>query len=171
MLASRTLRRDSDRPMARERIPITPEGLEALRREYDDLVNRRRPEISRIIQEAREHGDIRENAAYDAAKHDQGFIEGRIREIEEILKRVELIQDSGSGADTSAVRLGSTVTIELDGEEETYTIVGAVEAKPSAGRISNESPVGRALLGRRVGDEVTIQTPAATVKARIIRIM
>ena len=162
--------RDSNGPMARERIPITPEGLEALRREYEDLVNRRRPEIARIIQEAREHGDIRENAAYDAAKHDQGFIEGRIREIEEILKRVELIEQAGPDADHSVVRIGSTVTIDLDGEEETYTIVGAVEAKPSAGRISNESPVGRALLGRRVGDEVTIETPAATMKARILRI-
>ncbi len=154
--------RDSNEPMARERIPITQEGLEALRRENEELVNRRRPEIARIIQEAREHGDIRENAAYDAAKHDQGFIEGRIREIEEILKRVELIEQAGPDADHSVVRIGSTVTIELDGEEETYTIVGAVEAKPS--------PVGRALLGRRVGDEVTIETPAATMKARILRI-
>jgi transcription elongation factor GreA len=154
--------------MAREKIPITREGLEALQREYEDLVKRRRPEIARIIQEAREHGDIRENAAYDAAKHDQGFIEGRIREIEELLKRVEVIEEDG--ADRSVVRIGSTVTIEIDGEEETYTIVGAVEAKPSAGRISNESPVGRALLGHRVGDVVTIEAPARTFSARIVRI-
>ncbi|MBX6753392.1 transcription elongation factor GreA [Thermorudis peleae] len=154
--------------MAREKIPITREGLEALQREYEDLVKRRRPEIARIIQEAREHGDIRENAAYDAAKHDQGFIEGRIREIEELLKRVEVIEEDGT--DRSVVRIGSTVTIEIDGEEETYTIVGAVEAKPSAGRISNESPVGRALLGHRVGDVVTIEAPARTFSARIVRI-
>jgi transcription elongation factor GreA len=154
--------------MAREKIPITREGLEALQREYEDLVKRRRPEIARIIQEAREHGDIRENAAYDAAKHDQGFIEGRIREIEELLKRVEVIEEDGE--DRSVVRIGSTVTIEIDGEEETYTIVGAVEAKPSAGRISNESPVGRALLGHRVGDVVTIEAPARTFSARIVRI-
>jgi len=154
--------------MAREKIPITREGLEALQREYEDLVKRRRPEIARIIQEAREHGDIRENAAYDAAKHDQGFIEGRIREIEELLKRVEVIEEDGT--DRSVVRIGSTVTIEIDGEEETYTIVGAVEAKPSAGRISNESPVGRALLGHRVGDVVTIEAPARPFSARIVRI-
>jgi transcription elongation factor GreA len=153
--------------MARERIPITREGLEALRQEYEYLVKHRRPEIARVIQEAREHGDIRENAAYDAAKHDQAFIEGRIREIEELLKRVELIEQPIDG-DRSVVRVGSTVTIEIDGEIETYTIVGAIEAKPSAGRISNESPVGRALLGHRAGEIVPIETPNGTLMARII---
>ncbi len=155
--------------MTRERIPITREGLDALRREYEYLVKHRRPEIARVIQEAREHGDIRENAAYDAAKHDQAFIEGRIREIEELLKRVELIEEPTEG-DRSVVRVGSTVTIEIDGEIETYTIVGAIEAKPSAGRISNESPVGKALLGRQVGDVVTIETPNGQITARILQV-
>lgn len=155
--------------MTRERIPITREGLEALRREYEYLVKHRRPEIARVIQEAREHGDIRENAAYDAAKHDQAFIEGRIREIEELLKRVELIEEPTDG-DRSVVRVGSTVTIEIDGEIETYTIVGAIEAKPSAGRISNQSPVGKALLGCRVGDTVTIDTPNGQITARILEV-
>ena len=155
--------------MQRERIPITKEGLESLRREYDNLVNRQRPEIARIIQEAREHGDIRENAAYDAAKNDQGFIEGRIRELERILRRVDIIEEERHG-DQSVVRIGSTVTVLIEGDEETYTIVGAVEAKPSAGRISNESPVGRALLGHRVGEELTIQTPRATMTAKILRV-
>lgn len=155
--------------MTRERIPITREGLEALRREYEYLVKHRRPEIARVIQEAREHGDIRENAAYDAAKHDQAFIEGRIREIEELLKRVELIEEPTDG-DRSVVRVGSTVTIEIDGEIETYTIVGAIEAKPSAGRISNQSPVGKALLGRRAGDTVTIETPNGKITARILEV-
>ncbi|MCX7622684.1 MAG: transcription elongation factor GreA [Thermomicrobium sp.] len=155
--------------MARERIPITREGLEALRQEYEYLVKHRRPEIARIIQEAREHGDIRENAAYDAAKHDQAFIEGRIREIEELLKRVEIIEEPTDG-DRSVVRVGSTVTIEIDGEVETYTIVGAIEAKPSAGRISNESPVGKALLGHRAGETVTIETPNGRIVARILKV-
>lgn len=155
--------------MQRERIPITKEGLETLRQEYDDLVKRQRPEISRIIQEAREHGDIRENAAYDAAKNDQGFIEGRIRELEQILRRVDLIDEERRG-DTTLVRIGSTVTVLIEGDEETYTIVGAVEAKPSAGRISNESPVGRALLGHRVDEEIEIQTPRAIMTAKIIRV-
>ncbi len=155
--------------MQRERIPVTKEGLETLRQEYDDLVKRQRPEISRIIQEAREHGDIRENAAYDAAKNDQGFIEGRIRELEQILRRVDIIDEERRG-DSSMVQIGSTVTVLIDEDEETYTIVGAVEAKPAAGRISNESPVGRALLGHRVGEEVEIQTPRATMTAKIVRV-
>ena len=157
--------------MQRERIPITQEGLEALKAEYNDLINRQRPAIARAIQEAREHGDLRENAAYDAAKHDQGFIEGRIREIEDLLRRVDII-DGGqqtTGA-SETVQVGSRVTVELDGIEETYTIVGAIEAKPSAGRISNESPVGKALIGHRVGDEVRIVTPAAEMTGRIVKI-
>ncbi|MBX5443825.1 transcription elongation factor GreA [Sphaerobacter sp.] len=155
--------------MQRERIPITKAGLQALREELDDLVNRRRVEIAQALQAAREEGDLRENAGYDAAKHDQAFIEGRIREIEDILRRAEVIDEAPNG-DARVVRLGSTVTIEIDGAQETYTIVGAVEAKPSAGRISNESPFGRALLGHREGEEVEIQTPAAVLHARIITV-
>lgn len=155
--------------MQQERIPITKEGLETLRQEYDDLTKRQRPEISRIIQEAREHGDIRENSAYDAAKNDQGFIEGRIRELEQILRRVDIIDDKHRG-DGSVVQIGSTVTVLIEGDEEKYTIVGAVEAKPSAGRISNVSPVGRALLGHRIGEEIEIQTPRSTMTAKIIRV-
>lgn len=153
--------------MQRERIPITKDGLQALRDELDDLVNRRRPDIARVLRAAREEGDIRENAGYDAAKHDQAFVEGRIREIEDILRRVEVIDDAPNG-DARVVRVGSTVTIEIDGVEETYTIVGAVEAKPAAGRISNESPFGRALLGHHLGEQVEIHTPAAVLHARII---
>lgn len=152
-----------------ERIPITAEGLAALQAEYDELVNVRRPEIIRIVAQAREEGDLRENGGYHAAKNDQGFIEGRIREIEGMLKRVELI-DSAPTHGPAEVRLGSTVTIEIDGDEETYTIVGAVEAKPAQGRISNVSPVGKALLGARVGDNVHIQTPASLLQARVIAI-
>lgn len=154
--------------MQRERIPITKEGLEALREEYDDLVNRRRPEIARVLQAAREEGDLRENAGYDAAKNDQGFIEGRIRDIEEILRRVDVIDTPEE--DVATVRVGSTVTVLIDGVEETYTIVGAVEAKPSAGRISNQSPFGRALLGSHIGDEVDIQTPATVLHAKVLRV-
>lgn len=157
--------------MQRERIPITQDGLDKLRGEYDDLVNRRRPEVVRAIQQAREEGDLRENAGYDAAKHDQGFIEARIREIEQLLRLVDVIDNGqSSGRDGAVVRLGSTVTVEIDGVEETYTIVGQVEAKPREGRISNESPVGRALLGHRVGQNVKIQTPNETMSARIVSI-
>jgi len=152
-----------------QRIPVTAEGLAQLQAEYDELVNVRRPEIIRAVAQAREEGDLRENAGYHAAKNDQGFIEGRIRDLESMLKRVEVI-DTAPIAGSNEVRLGSTVTIEIDGDEEKYTIVGAVEAKPAQGRISNVSPVGKALLGARVGDSVQIQTPASTIKARVLAI-
>jgi transcription elongation factor GreA len=154
-----------------ERVPVTKQGLKTLQEEYDHLVNHERPRIVEVIAEARSHGDLRENAAYDAAKHDQGIIEGRIRELERMLKRVEIIDESESNGNPGAeVRIGSTVTIEIDGDEETYTIVGAVESRPAEGRISNESPFGRALLGRAVGEQVTIETPGMDMEARILRI-
>jgi transcription elongation factor GreA len=156
--------------MQRSRIPITREGLDKLQEEYDDLVNRRRPEIVRAIAQAREEGDLRENAGYDAAKNDQGFIEARIREIEQLLRRVDVIDSGAPSGPAGVVRLGSTVTVEIDGAEETYTITGQVEAKPREGKISNESPVGRALLGHRVGQTVNIQTPGMAMTARIVRI-
>lgn len=155
--------------MQRERIPVTKEGLQALREEYDDLVNRRRPEIIKTVAAAREEGDLSENAGYHAAKHDQGFIEGRIREIEEIFRRADIIDENGSNA-AGGVKLGSTVTVLIDGAEETYTIVGEIEARPSAGRISNASPFGRSLLGHREGDEVNIQTPATVIKAKVTKV-
>lgn len=155
--------------MQRERIPVTKEGLQALHEEYDDLVNRRRPEIIKTVAAAREEGDLSENAGYHAAKNDQGFIEGRIREIEEIFRRADIINENGSNT-AGAAKLGSTVTVLIDGAEETYTIVGEIEARPSAGRISNASPFGRSLLGHRAGDEVSIQTPATMIKAKVVKV-
>lgn len=152
-----------------ERTIVTSDGLEQLKAEYDELVSIKRPEIIRAIAAAREEGDLRENGGYHAARHDQSLIEGRIRQLEQMLKRVEII-DENAASNASTVRLGSTVTIDIDGDEETYTIVGAVEANPADGRISNESPVGRALIGHGVGQVVTIQTPNAILQARILSI-
>ncbi len=152
-----------------ERTLVTSEGLEQLKAEYDELVNVKRPEIIRVIAAAREEGDLRENGGYHAARHDQTLIEGRIKQLEQMLKRVEII-DEAAASNASTVRLGSTVTIDIDGDAETYTIVGAVEANPAEGRISNESPVGKALIGHGVGQTVTIQTPHAILKARITSI-
>lgn len=149
-----------------EKVHVTKEGLEELRRELEHLTTVRRPEVVRAIARAREEGDLRENAGYDAARHDQAMIERRIRELEEQIKNAVLIDRS----DNETVQLGTTVTINIDGEEETYTIVGAVEAKPARGRISNESPIGNALLGRKVGEEVQVKTPSDTFTARIVSI-
>ncbi len=152
-----------------KRVPVTREGLERLKAELDELRNVRRPAIAEAIAEARSHGDLRENAAYDAAKHDQVMIEKRISDLEALLRSAEIMEDSGD-EDRDVVRLGSTVVVEFDGEEERYTIVGAIEAKPSLGRISNESPIGRALLGKREGEVARVTTPGGERTITILRI-
>lgn len=155
--------------MAADPIPVTQEGRQKLLDELDHLVNVRRPEIIKAVATARSEGDLRENAGYDAARNDQSFIEGRIRDIESILKRIEII-DEAAASDGNLVTIGSTVTIKIDGDNETYTIVGAVEADPAKGRISNESPFGKALLGRRVGETTQIETPVTTLSAEIVSV-
>jgi len=152
--------------MSNETIPITQEGLERLKAELEHLTNVRRPAIIKAIAAAREEGDLRENAGYDAARHDQAMNERRIAEIEDRIRRAVVIDHSG----TTTVQVGTMVTIDIDGEEETYTIVGAIEARPAEGRISNESPIGKALLGRKVGDVVDIRTPTTVLKAKVVAI-
>lgn len=147
---------------------MTAEGLQRLRDEHTQLIGPGRRTIEQRIKAARELGDLRENAEYDTAKNDQGLMEARIRQIEEILRRAEVMEAPSGGATGLFVALGTTVTVDLDGEEETYTIVSPVEAKPREGRISNESPVGRALLGHRVGEQFEIAMPTGRrIPARI----
>ena len=147
-------------------IPITEEGLERLKSELDQLVTVRRPAIIKAIAAAREEGDLRENAGYDAARHDQAMTERRIREVEDRIRRAVIIDPTKA----TSVQIGTTVTIEIDGEEEEYTIVGAIEAKPAQGKISNESPIGKALLGHKAGDVVDIRTPVSILKAKVVSI-
>lgn len=147
---------------------MTAEGLQRLRDEHSQLTGPGRRAIEQRIKAARELGDLRENAEYDTAKNEQGLMEARIRQIEEILRRAEVMEAPSGGATGLFVALGTTVTVDLDGEEETYTIVSPVEAKPREGRISNESPVGRALLGHRVGEQFEIAMPTGRrIPARI----
>jgi len=136
---------------------LTAEGKSALEAELEDLVNVQRPAIAAAILAAREDGDLRENGAYHDAKDRQGLMEGRIRELKQKLERAQII-DETAARDT--VVLGSTVTIVDDrGKEEQFTIVGSMEAKVTAGRISNESPLGRALLGHKPGETAVFTTP------------
>jgi transcription elongation factor GreA len=140
-----------------QEVHITPEGLEEVRRELDELVKHRRPDISAKIKAARELGDLSENFEYHAAKNEQGFIEARIAELDAIVKNHVLIDRPTAGG---VVQLGSTVRFtEEDGPEETYRIVGPAESDPKAGKVSNESSIGRALLGRKAGEEVQVDTP------------
>ena len=155
--------------MTTKHIPVTREGLERLREELKELKEVRRPAVVAALAEARSHGDLRENAGYDAAKHEQAMTEKRIADLDALLRQAVVIDDdAGNGGDE--VRIGSTVVVDVEGDEERYTIVGAIEAKPAQGLISNESPVGRALLGLRPGDEAVAIAPHGQTRLRVIRI-
>ncbi len=151
----------------REAVPLTAEGLDALRAELHDLSTVRRPQILGRIKAARELGDLSENADYESARHEQSLNEGRIQTLQDRLERAVVIDVAGG----HLVDLGSTVVVASDHEgEETFTIVGSVEADPEAGRISNSSPIGRTLLGHRAGDEVVVTVPAGAVRYRIVEV-
>ena len=155
--------------MTTKQVPVTREGLERLRLELKELKEVRRPAVVAALAEARSHGDLRENAGYDAAKHDQAMTEKRIANLDALLRQAVVIEeDADNGGDE--VRIGSTVVVEVEGEEERYTIVGAIEAKPAQGLISNESPVGRALLGLRPGDDAVAEAPHGVMRLRVVRI-
>ena len=132
-------------------VSITAEGRAELERELESLIARR-PEITEKIATARSYGDLSENEDYSAARGEQKVVEGRILEIQEILKHAKIIR---AGKKTK-VTMGATVTIESDSKSQTYTVVGAVEANPLEGKISDESPIGKALMGQKVGDTITL---------------
>jgi transcription elongation factor GreA len=149
-----------------DQILLSAEGLTQLRTEHEELVARRPGVVSRI-RAAKELGDLKENSDYHAAREEQGFLEGRIQALEAQL-RAAVVVDAPS--DTTRVSMGSHVTVEVDGEESRLTIVGTTESKPSAGRISQDSPVGRALVGKNAGDEAVVRTPGGEVRYRIVAI-
>lgn len=147
--------------MAKKKIYLTQEGYEKLKKELDELLYKKRPEVIAKIKESREYGDLSENAEYDQARTEQSFIEGRIKEIQEILKNVEIIKKDHQ---KEVVELGSTVVVLVDGQEEVYTIVDSTEADPDLGKISNESLVGKSLLGKKVNEVVKVETPAGVIE-------
>jgi transcription elongation factor GreA len=153
----------SDKP-----IYLTLQGKRKLEQELDHLVNVRRKEVAVAIQSAKDEGDISENSAYDEAKMTQSFVEGRIQTIEAQLRNAVIIAENGS---SDHVDLGSKVTVVEEGfDEETYHLVGSAEADPLEGKISNESPIGKALLGAKVGDIVTAETPGGETKFKVLKI-
>ncbi len=156
--------------MTQEPVYLTRDGLEKLKAELDYLKNVRRKEVARQIAEAKAEGDISENAGYDEAKNAQAFLEGRIRELEAQLRNAQVIDENGSS--DGSVQLGSKVVVREVGTdlEETYVIVGSVEVDPMNGRISNVSPLGKALLGRRAGERVTVETPGGEIEFEVLRV-
>ena len=149
---------------------LTRDGRTKLQAELEDLETSGRKQIAERIGAAKELGDISESGEYEDAKNQQAHLEGRIREIKSILARAQLIdEENGHG---NEVRVGSTVTVRIDGEDEdeTWTIVGSAEAKPRDGKISNESPIGAAILGKRIKQKATVQTPSGVMKLTIVKI-
>jgi transcription elongation factor GreA len=150
--------------------PMTQAGKEKLEQELEYLKTVRRKEVVERIKIARSFGDLSENSEYDAAKDEQAFVEGRVTQLENMIRNAVIIEENMENSST--VSLGKSVTfVELpDGDEETYTIVGSAEADPFEGKISNDSPIARNLIGKQVGDEVAVQTPGGDMRVRIVSI-
>jgi len=148
---------------------LTSEGAERLRKELKELAGPARTEIARRLRAAVQNGDLSENADYHKAKEDQGFLEGRIQELEYLLQNATIVDMGEITRET--VEVGVRVTVQEDDlPPETYTVVGAKEADPRSGRISNESPIGQAIMGHRAGERVTAQTPGGQVQLTILKI-
>ncbi|MFA6512145.1 MAG: transcription elongation factor GreA [Patescibacteria group bacterium] len=154
--------------MAEKKTYLTKEGLEKLSAELLELKTVKRKEISDRIQDAKELGDLSENAEYAEAKEQQSFTEGRIAELEVIVKNAELIENQEATKDH--IQVGSKVEVESDGLQHTYSIVGSNEADPTEGFISNESPLGQAFLGKKVGESIEIEVPKGKLSFQIKKI-
>ena len=156
--------------MAEKAVPLTKEGLERLEKELEHLRSVRRPEVAERIHAAKELASAQNNAEYEEAKNEQAFVEGRIMTLEHILQNASVI-DEEAAHHASRVQIGSTVSVGSgDGKIVEYTIVGPAEARPTEGLISNESPVGKALLGKRVGDEIQVSVPKGVLRLTVTSI-
>lgn len=145
--------------MDTKKIYLTKEGLEELKKEHEELVKVKRPEVLNRVSQARNMGDLSENAEYTVAREELSFIDGRIDELDELLKQVVLISNNHS----STIKLGSTVKVNTNSGKETFTVVGEWEADPKESKISHESPLGKALIGKKVGEKVEVEAPAGKI--------
>ncbi|MBI3495437.1 transcription elongation factor GreA [Candidatus Berkelbacteria bacterium] len=150
-----------------KQVVISQEGLQKLQDELKHLKEVRRPEVIARIQQAREYGDLSENAEYDDARNEQSFIEGRIQELEEMIKNAQVIEKS-NGRGKAVV--GSVITVKMDGKTEKYTLVGSQEADPLNGKISIESPIGRALLDHGKGETIEVEAPRGKLRYQILSV-
>lgn len=146
---------------------LTPDGFQRLKQELDHLVHVRRKEIAQRIQEAKELGDLSENAEYQSAREEQGVNEGRVEELESVLRNAVIIEDDQKAG---AVQVGSSIVVRLNGKEQTLQIVGSNEADPMEGRISNASPLGQALLGKKAQETVLVKAPKGELQYQIVSI-
>lgn len=153
-----------------KQIFLTQQGLDELRREHDELVKLKRPQVVNRLSTARDMGDLSENAEYTAARDELAFIDSRIEELEELLKKATLIKEKASTKKNNKIGLGSSVTVSSGNKKDTFTLVGEWESDPEEKKISNESPLGKALMGRGEGESFEISVPAGKMTYKIVKI-
>ncbi len=156
----------------KDQVLITKAGLEKLKDELEDFKGERRKEVAARLKEAISYGDLSENSEYEEAKNEQAFIEGRIIELEKMIDNAKIISDSVKSTDAT-VQIGTTVTVQniTDKDDpETYTIVGSTEADPTENKISNESPIGSALLGKAKGESIKVKVPAGMMEFKVLKV-
>lgn len=151
----------------KKKIFVTKEGLEELKKEFEMLSKTKRPEVLERVSQARAMGDLSENSEYTAAREELSLIDGRIEELSEILKNVEIIKEGGNG---KSVQLGSTVIVSVGNKKEEFALVGEWEADPHNKKISHESPLGKALIGKNVGEKIEVEAPAGKIAYTVVSI-
>ncbi len=151
-----------------KKIYLTKEGLGELKKEFEELSKVKRPDILSRVSQARDLGDLSENAEYSAAREELSFIDGRLDELEELLRQATIISNGKSAG--GAIKLGSKVTVSIKGKKEDFTVVGEWEADPKEKKISHESPLGKALIGKKVGEKIEVEAPAGKVIYSIVSV-
>jgi len=154
--------------MDKKQFYVTQKGLEELKSELENLQKKKRAEVVERVASARSMGDLSENSEYHAAKEELSLVDGRIEELEDIIKKVQIIEEDKKGS--KVIQLGSQVTIKVNGKEEVFSLVGEWEADPHQKKISHESPLGKALIGRKPGDKVEVEAPAGKITYNILKI-
>lgn len=154
----------------KKHIFVTKQGFEELKKEIEDLEKVKRPQVLERVSGARAMGDLSENSEYTAAREELNLIDGRIEELESLIKKAELIDEKGSKSNSKNVQLGSKVTVSINGKKEVFHLVGEWEADPQAKKISHESPLGKALIGKALGEKVEVEAPAGKILYHIVEI-
>lgn len=154
----------------KKKIFVTKQGLEELKKELHDLEKINRPQVLERVSQARAMGDLSENSEYTAAREELSLIDSRIEELGEMLKKVEIIDEAHSAKKGSQVQLGSKVTVKINGKKEVFELVGEWEADPQEKKISHESPLGKALIGRGMNDKIEVEAPAGKILYHIVEI-
>lgn len=155
---------------SKKKIFVTKQGLEELKGELHDIEKVKRPQVLERVSQARAMGDLSENSEYTAAREELSLIDGRIEELSDMLKRVEIINEITASKKTSEVQLGSTVTVKINGKKEVFELVGEWEADPQEKKISHESPLGMALMGKALNDKIEVEAPAGKIVYHIVEI-